>query len=187
MISSWLRRRKSIKTAAAGLYQAAVAQSRDPRFYTDLGVADTLDGRFDMVSLHVFLIMQRLSRMGAKGKALSQALFDHMFTNMDLTLRESGIGDMGIPKHMKRMMRAFNGRVHSYHAAINDNNMEQLELVVTRNIYRVEGNDIPDAAGLMVEYISQQVGSLMQQDYDTMAAGRVSFRTIPVEKKRAHA
>lgn len=187
MISAWLRRRKSIKTAAAGLYQAAVIQSRDPRFYTELGVSDTIDGRFDLVSLHVFLIVQRLSRMGSKGKALSQALFDHMFTHMEQTLREIGIGDMGVPKHMKRMMHGFNGRVHSYHTAIDNNDMQELQLAVTRNIYRVEGDSIPDEAGLMVEYITQEVGFLMQQDYDTLAAGRVRFHSIPIEKKRAHA
>ncbi len=182
MIATWLKRRKSIKTAAAGLYQAAVAQSRDPRFYTDLGVSDTMDGRFDLVALHVFIIMQRLSHLGRDGRALSQALFDHMFTNMDLTLREVGVGDMSVPKHMKRMMRAFNGRAHSYHAAINDNDQQSLELAVVRNIYRTPGGANPTAARMMAEYISQEVGWMMQQDYQSLAAGRVSFRTIPTLK-----
>lgn len=175
MITAWLRRRKSIKLAAAGLYQAALAQSRDPRFYTELGVSDTIDGRFDLLSLHVFLIMQRLRYMGNNGRVLSQALFDYMFTNMDLTLRQIGIGDMGVPKHIKRMMRAFNGRVHSYHAAINDNNMETLALAVTRNVYRLEETEKSSAAQRMAEYVTQEVSWLMQQDYESMAAGRVTF------------
>lgn len=184
MISAWLKRRKATRNAAAGLYQAAVSQSRDPLFYTELGVADTLDGRFDLVTLHVFLIMNRLGALGQNGKALSQALFDHMFTNMDVTLRQIGIGDMGIPKHMKRMMRAFNGRVHSYHTALNGSDKQQLELVVSRNIYRHKEGEIPDTAKFMVEYISRQSGWLMQQDYQSLAAGRVSFVDVATQSRK---
>lgn len=184
MISAWLKRRKSMRNAATGLYQAAVTQSRDPLFYTDLGVADTLDGRFDLVTLHVFLIMNRLSALGADGKALSQALFDHMFTNMDLTLRQIGIGDMGIPKHMKRMMRAFNGRVHNYHTALNGTDKQELELAVSRNIYRHTDGEIPAAAAYMVEYISRQSAWLMRQDYESLAAGRVTFVDVATQSKK---
>ena len=183
MIAAWLNQRKSLKQAAASLYQAAVLQSRDPRFYTDLGVSDNLDGRFDMVSLHVFLIMERLQYMGRGGKRLSQFLFDHMFVSMEQTLREMGIGDMGVPKHMKRMMGAFNGRVYSYHAAIINNDLETLEIVVAKNIYRVEGGERPSAARMMAEYISQQASWLLQQDYQSMAAGRVSFHPIATLKE----
>jgi len=175
MISAWLKHRKSVKNAAAALYQAAVTQSRDPRFYTVFGVADTIDGRFDLISLHVYLIMERLNACGREGQQLSQALFDHMFVNMELTLREIGIGDMSVPKHMKRMMRAFNGRVHSYHTAISGNDVELLTLAVAKNIYRAESHEIPTPARLMAEYISQEAGWIMQQDFHSLSAGRISF------------
>jgi cytochrome b pre-mRNA-processing protein 3 len=187
MIISWLKRRKYIKTAAASLYQCAVAQSRDPRFYTDLGVSDTLDGRFDLVSMHVFLIMRRLQNAGKQGKKLSQALFDHMFKNMDFTLREIGVGDLSVPRHMHKMMKAFNGRVHSYHAAINDNDLESLELAVVRNIYRAEGGERPTAARLMAEYISMAASDLLQQDINTFMNGQVFFPAIPSMEQYKHA
>lgn len=183
MMFSWLKRRKSLKAAAAGLYQAAVAQSRDPRFYTDLGVSDTMDGRFDLVSMHVFLIISRLQQLGGEGKALSQYLFDHMFKSMDNTLREIGVGDLSVPKHMQRMMKAFNGRVHSYHAAIASNNLQELELAVVRNIYRIEGGEIPSAARMMAEYISLSAGELLSQDLHALSAGKVFFPQIPSLEK----
>lgn len=183
MTFSWLKRRKSIKSAAAGLYQSAVTQSRDPRFYTDLGVSDTMDGRFDLVSMHVFLIMARLRTLGRDGNSLSQALFDHMFKSMDETLREIGVGDLAVPKHMQRMMKAFNGRVHSYHAAIANNNLQELELAVVRNIYRIEGGDMPTAARMLAEYISLSAGHLLQQDLHALMAGQVFFPDIPTLEK----
>lgn len=183
MMLSWLKRRKSLKTAAAGLYQAAVQQSRDPRFYTDLGVSDTMDGRFDLVSMHVFLIMARLRQMGQDGNDLSQALFDHMFKSMDQTLREIGVGDLAVPKHMQRMMKAFNGRVHTYHQAIVSSNKQELELAVVRNIYRIEGGQMPTAARMMAEYISMSAGHLLQQDLHALTAGQVFFPSIPSLEK----
>lgn len=186
MILSWLKYKKSTKAAAAGLYQSVVAQSRDPLFYRDLGVSDTMDGRFDLITMHIFLILDRLRQAGPKGKGLSQALFDHMFANMELTLREIGVGDMAVPRHMKKMMKAFNGRVHSYHAALNGNDMQSLELAVVRNIYRIEGDAIPSAARQLAEYISGAAGDLLQQDLETFMAGRVSFPS-PLLQNRAYA
>lgn len=183
MMFSWLKRRKSLKIAAARLYQAAVTQSRDPRFYTDLGVSDTMDGRFDLVSMHVFLLMARLRQLGNEGNAISQALFDHMFKNMDFTLREIGVGDLAVPKHMHRMMKAFNGRVHSYHEALIKNDIRELELAVVRNIYRIEGGEAPTAARMMAEYISHAAGQLLQQDLHTFRTGQAFFPAIPSLEK----
>lgn len=179
MIGAWLRRRKSIKLAAAGLYQAAVAQSRDPKFYTDFGVADTLDGRFDLISLHAFLVMQRLAEMGGRGRTLSQSMFDQMFKHMDMGLRETGVGDMGIPKHMKRMMRAFNGRVHSYHEAIGANDRAAMERAVARNIFRTaEDAEMPVFTAALADYVFQQVAYLKAQDAHEITAGRIQFMDV---------
>lgn len=183
MIAAWLKHRKSIKSAAAGLYQSAVAQSRCPRFYSELGVADTMDGRFDLICMHVFLILNRLEQDGKEGKYLSQALFDHMFTNMEYTLREIGVGDLSVPKHMKRMMKAFNGRVYSYHSALKNDDLEELEMAVVRNIYRMEGETAPSAARMMADYISRAAEHLLTQDCETLAAGRVCFPVISLPEK----
>ena len=84
-----------------------MAQSRDPAFYEALGVADSVDGRFDLISLHTILVIERLEQFGKPGRKLAQTLFDTMFVTMDFTLREMGVGDLGVPKHMQKMMKAF--------------------------------------------------------------------------------
>ncbi|WP_374466727.1 ubiquinol-cytochrome C chaperone family protein, partial [Ferrovibrio sp.] len=91
------------------LYRAIVAQSRQAGFYREHGVPDSLDGRFDMIVLHSFLVMRRLRRIGAAAEPLSQQLFDLMFADMDSNLREIGVGDLSVGKKVKAMAQAFYG------------------------------------------------------------------------------
>ncbi len=132
---------------ARNLYACALENARNEVFYTDYGVPDTFDGRFDLLLLHIFIILNRM--MDRKDyEELSQDLFDVMFENMDQTLREMGIGDVGIPKHMKKMMKAFNGRMHNYQMAISPETFDGDEIdglsqtslseVVARNLYAME-------------------------------------------------
>src|SRR4051812_22915736 len=79
------------------IYGMIVAQAREPVFYRTLGVPDTVEGRFDMVLLHLWLVLRRL-RESEGGVALSQALFDHFCADMDANLRELGVGDLTVPK-----------------------------------------------------------------------------------------
>ena len=115
------------------MYQAAVAQSRQPYFYAELGVPDSVDGRFEMMTLHCGILVYRLKNDG-KTK-LSQALFDAMFKSMDPMLREMGVGDLSVPKHMKRMMQGFNGRIINYTQALQNNGKNELEGALMRNVY----------------------------------------------------
>src|SRR5690349_2300287 len=106
------------------LYGAIVAQAREPRFYAEMGVPDTVSGRFDMVLLHVVLVLRRLRQGEAKDetaeRALAQSLFDTFCRDMDHNLREMGISDQGLPRHMQRVGEAFYGRARAYEAALND-------------------------------------------------------------------
>ncbi|MEM8833425.1 MAG: ubiquinol-cytochrome C chaperone family protein, partial [Pseudomonadota bacterium] len=105
----YFTKKKHRKERARELYAAAVDQSRHPVFYEKLGVPDSVDGRFDMIALHCSILMLRLNRAGEN--KLSQSLFDVFFKTMDRSLREMGVGDLSVPKHMKRMMKGFNGRL----------------------------------------------------------------------------
>ena len=152
MFKSLFKRKESTgrtdEEIAEDLYAAALENTRSTIFYTDYGVPDNFDGRFDLLLLHIFLILNRL--MGQKNyKNLSQALFDVTFKDMDQTLREMGVGDVGVPKHMKRMMEAFNGRMHAYQMAVAPETLkghiidgvikeESLENVLRRNLYGVQ-------------------------------------------------
>ena len=113
--------------SADKLYAAILTHVRNPVFYEKYGVPDSFDGRFDLLLVHVFIALHVV--MGHEDyEEISQSLFDTVFQDMDQTLREMGIGDMGVPKHMKRMMKAFNGRMHVYQMAINPDSLKGAEI-----------------------------------------------------------
>jgi cytochrome b pre-mRNA-processing protein 3 len=99
------------------IYGMIVAQVREPVFYSDLAVPDTVNGRFDLLLLHLWMVLQRLRPM-AGGPELSQALFDHFCDDMDANLREMGVGDLTVPKRMRAFGEAFYGRAAAYDLAL---------------------------------------------------------------------
>ncbi|MEE8145852.1 MAG: ubiquinol-cytochrome C chaperone family protein, partial [Kiloniellales bacterium] len=107
------KRSPNEKTARL-LYDCIVGQARRPEFFRECGLPDTLDGRFDVLVLHVFLVMHRLKQDRGRTADLSQALFDILFQDMDESLRELGAGDMGIGRRIKAMAEGFYGRVAAY-------------------------------------------------------------------------
>ncbi len=167
--------------AAHGLYVAIIAQARLPDFYLRLGVPDTLDGRFDLIVAHAFLVMRRLKQESGtateEARALSQALFDLMFADMDQNLREIGVGDMSVGKKVKQMARAFYGRVASYEdglAAPADSDV--LEAALGRNLYgTVAGGADPGAVAAVAAYLRLQAEALSGQDMTGLLAGKVAF------------
>jgi cytochrome b pre-mRNA-processing protein 3 len=144
------KRKNPYEGAARILYAQALEQTRDPEFYSKFGVPDSFDGRFDLLLLHIFLLMERMLGEPNVGQSFNQALFDVTFADMDQTLREMGIGDMGIPKHMRRMMKAFNGRMHAYSEAAEP---EAFKEVLAKNLYGTVQE--PDAAHItaMLAYV----------------------------------
>jgi cytochrome b pre-mRNA-processing protein 3 len=183
----WFKQRKARKDAAVRLYDMAVVQSRVPDFYDKMGVADTIDGRFDLLVLHIYLVMDRLNALGPEGRKLGQALFDRMFRMVDLSLREMGFGDLGIPKHMKKMMKAFNGRAHSYHAALSTGNPDALQLAITRNVYRIEGESIPAGVFSLTDYALATHTQFAQRDLNAFMQGDVGFPAIRHAKEAIRA
>lgn len=177
MFFNWLKRKTNRKQAAAGLYQSTRSQSRDPVFYADWNVADTMDGRFDVLSLHVALLLGRLGQLGAEGQKLGQAVFDCMFHDIDETLRETGVGDLGVPKHMAKMMKAFNGRVHAYNEALETRDIKALSTAIARNLYRFE--NIPAQGQDIVSYVVALHDVLATQTLDTLMHGKIVFPQPP--------
>lgn len=135
MFGRW-RRRAREGDAAADVYRRIVAQARQPAFFADLGVPDNLDGRFEMLALHLSLVLKRLrgERDDPACAALAQALTDHMAADMDANLREMGAGDLGVGRRVKRMAGALYGRYGAYEAGLagGDTAMRQ---AVRRNLF----------------------------------------------------
>ena len=122
------------KPDASGIYEAIVRQSREVQFYTKCGVPDTPTGRFELISLHSFIFMKRLKVLGGEAEQLSQALFDHMFADIDVNLREMGVGDIGVGKKIKSLAAAYYGRIRSYETALKEGDLA-IKDSLTRNLY----------------------------------------------------
>jgi cytochrome b pre-mRNA-processing protein 3 len=130
-----MKRSKQTRDAAERLYAALVARAREPVFFASLDVPDTLDGRFDLLTLHAWMLLERHNG----DRALSQALIDRIFVGFDEALREMGAGDIGIGRRIKQFATAFYGRLKAYEAA-----GPALAEALVRNLYR--GTATPSAA-----------------------------------------
>src|SRR5690348_4977091 len=116
MILDRLFRPKPAQTAGAALYAACVEQARSPRLYAEFAAPDTVEGRFEIYTLHVVLVLDRLLRQGPEAAKVSQGLFDTYVRSLDDALREMGVGDLSVGKKMRRLGEAFYGRVKNYEA-----------------------------------------------------------------------
>jgi cytochrome b pre-mRNA-processing protein 3 len=177
---SRLFRRQSAVADPYPLYAAAIAQSRQPVFYARLGVPDTVDGRFDMVALHVFLILRRL-KAEPDAAAFAQALFDMMFADMDRNLREMGVGDLSVGKKVKAMAQGLYGRIAAYEAGMAADEAS-LQAALRRNLYgTLQAGDAPSAANLavMAAYLRTSAAGLAGQGLEELQQGRVAFAALP--------
>lgn len=165
------------RQAAADIYGAVVAQSRQPIFYEQGGVPDTVDGRFELIALHGAMVIGRLCApdMGPSGQKMAQAYFDAMFRNLEWSLREIGIGDLSVPRHVKRMMAAFKGRSYAYNEALKGGRGSMIH-ALRRNAYATN-NPQPDNAVLehMAAYIDDVVYALGQASPADIESGRITF------------
>jgi cytochrome b pre-mRNA-processing protein 3 len=134
--------------ATRGLYGVIVAQARSPSFYATYLVPDTVEGRFDMIVLHLALVLRRLRREPAEFGTLGQNLFDLFCTDMDHSLREMGVGDLAVPKHMRRLGAAFYGRALAYDHALDEECGDLLAPALARNLFPAVGATPPGAVRL---------------------------------------
>jgi cytochrome b pre-mRNA-processing protein 3 len=157
------------------LYTALVAQARQPAFYRDLGVPDTVQGRYEMVVLHVYLLWRKLRNAPAPHNALGQRLFDLMVKDTDSALREMGVGDLSVAKKIKPMVEIFYGRTKAYDEALAEKDADSLVAMLGRNIYR-EGQD--QAAHSLAHYIKDSAAALDALTVEDAAAGKLAFAPL---------
>ena len=162
------------------LYEAIVAQARQPGLYRDLGVPDSLDGRFEAVVLHLVLVLRRLKRDFPEGVDLAETLQEAFFDDMDRSLREMGAGDLGVGKRVKRMAEGFMGRLGSYEAALDSLPVDGeagLREALRRNVFGTLPEGAGDLAGLAT-YTLTQVSVLDAQDGVALRQGRIAFADV---------
>ena len=165
-----LFRRQPKQEAILSLYNKLVSQAREPGFYRDLGVPDTVNGRFDLLVLHLWMVL-RLTRPMDGGAGLSQALFDRFCDDMDGNLREMGVGDLTVPKRMQAFGEAFYGRVAAYDVALSAGR-EPLAQALCKNI--LNGEAIDKARQLAV-YAEAVLADLAGLDQQTLLGGLWKF------------
>jgi cytochrome b pre-mRNA-processing protein 3 len=136
---------RDARDALDPLYRNIVATARRPIWYRSGGVPDTLDGRFDMVAAILALVLLRLEGEGEPGRAPAARLAELFVTDMDGQLRQAGIGDIIVGKHIGRMMGALGGRLGAFREAFDGGDLDG---AIMRNIYR--GRDVgPGAASVL--------------------------------------
>ena len=168
--------RKRHERAGFALYTAAVRAARDPHYYAELGVPDTMDGRFDMIGLHALLLIGRLQAEEKPGPELAQAVFDAMFLDMDQTLRELGVGDMTVGRRVKAMWEALHGRAQAYAAPLEDGDRSALAAAVSRNVWRGAAPDGgPDAVAAIA---LRQRAHLLGQPLQAFVSGEAMFLSL---------
>jgi cytochrome b pre-mRNA-processing protein 3 len=178
MLSLFKKKRDRLDVGA--LYQQLVERSRNPIFYTQCGVPDTIDGRFDLLGLHVHLVLREIRRRGQGREALGQAVFDAFFGDLDQGLRESGVGDLSVAKKIRKMAEAFYGRAAAYDAAMGQAIAQVacksiLSAAIARNVLQTEPTGCSD---MLASYSIELERSLSEASLDDIVSGDI-LKTAP--------
>ncbi len=186
MLSLFSKKARLRRQKAAELYSHVVRQARAPIFYEGYGVPDTSEGRFEMIAMHGGLLVNRLCRpdMGSEGQALAQAFFDVMFLSLDWSIREMGVGDLAVPRRIKKMMSSFKGLSFAYDEAVRSGDAE-IQHVLLRNIY-VSERPSADVLAAMSVYVRNCVAVLEAQSLSDFSENKIKFPHIEDVQKEPH-
>jgi cytochrome b pre-mRNA-processing protein 3 len=172
--------RAPLRGTIDAIYGMIVTQAREPSFYRAFGVSDTVDGRFDLLLLHLWMVLWRFR--SAQGAAnVSQALFDRFCEDMDANLREMGVGDLTVPKRMQAFGEAFYGRAAAYDAAFAAGD-EALAQALYKNVLNGEGME---NARRLATYAKTALARLGDVDDNALLATAWTF-PAPVEAGESH-
>ncbi len=158
-------------------YQKIVNVSRDKVFYNKLNVPDTLDGRYDLLVLFSIILTFSLSRTGKKGIELSQILFDKIFLDLDLSLREMGAGDAGVHIKIKDMIRSYMGRQKSYCDCFENNDFIELEKSLINNVYR-NVNQLSNEPEQLTKYCKKCIYEFGNKNVDYFLSKKFCFPNV---------
>jgi cytochrome b pre-mRNA-processing protein 3 len=164
--------RSPTRAAADLAFRSVVEQARQPIFFREYGVPDTLDGRFELICLHAFLYLHRLKSERPQASRLAQAFFDRMFADFDRALREMGTSDLRVGKQVKRMAQAFYGRIRAYEEALAGDDC-LLGAALARNLFGTLYQPPPPRT--MAAYTRQAAGQLRRQPVAELLAGGILF------------
>jgi cytochrome b pre-mRNA-processing protein 3 len=165
MLRNLFRQRPDERQGDA-LYAVAVEQARQPAFYTALGVADRIDARFELYTLHVLILFLRLKQDGGRGEVAAQKLFDTYISSLDNTLRELGVGDVSVGKKMRKLGESLYGRMNAYEGPLRAEDVDALAVSLAKNIY--ESADAETGRAL-ARYAVASCQNLTAQSFETVS------------------
>jgi cytochrome b pre-mRNA-processing protein 3 len=168
MVLGLFGRKNSNRRIVEQTYAALTEAGRHPQFYERMGVPDTVMGRFEMIAVHMVLFLRRTTHAGPAARALAQDVVDAFFQDIDHSIREIGIGDMGVPKRMKKFARMFYGRYESYDEALSQGDCSALAAALGRNVH-------PNGAGEAEAGLSILASHLMDVDAAFRATGEADI------------
>ena len=168
------RKPRASEAAGQALYAAAVEQARRPGFYTELGVADSANGRFELYSLHVILLLRRLKAGGEGAPETAQVLFDTYVSSLDDALREQGVGDLSVAKKMRKLGEAFYGRVRSYDEAFDALPDETALRTLVDRTACAEGGDIDG----LTRYVRAALDAFAAESDAVLLGGRANWPAV---------
>lgn len=171
-----LRRQSPHRDTAERLYAAITEQSRQASFFADLQIPDTVDGRFDVLALHAWMVIDRV-RQEADGEAVAQAVFDAMFAHLDFAVREMGAQDLGVGRRIKVMAEGLHGRALAFRTAIADPDPVALQNALRRNVFG-KADPIDDAVVRLAAYVRSSVGALAALDQDRLGNAALSWPPV---------
>jgi cytochrome b pre-mRNA-processing protein 3 len=172
MFLNWWRRANPSDTIDA-IYGAVVAQARMKAFYEECAVPDTVEGRFDMIVLHLFLVLRRMKAPAFDKSGLPQAIFDRFCSDLDANLREMGVGDLTVPRRMQSLAEAFYGRSAAYDRALTSGNRDAASAAISRNIFGQDSLTV--GARKLGHYIFAAAAELEGLKDEAIAKGIIAF------------
>jgi cytochrome b pre-mRNA-processing protein 3 len=171
---AWLKQLGNRRQTARDLYGSIVTQARSSAFYARWGVPDTAEGRFEMIVLHLVLVLRRLAREGRQGGQIARALTEAFVVDLDDTLREMTVGDLAVPRQVKRAVAVLHDRFAAYGAALDALSEDRLTTAIQAKIAPLLGAESLDAARISA-YILQAAGGLDRQPDTDLLAGRLTW------------
>ncbi len=165
------------KKNASVVYEKIITQSRSKQFYEFLDIPDTFDGRFELMVLHAFLVVRRLKDSKKKLK-FGRDIMTLLFDNFDLSLREVGVGDMGIGKKIKLMADSFYGRAFAYEEALKDDG-ELLEQTLNRNVFKKDERNKSKSLKMLADYIRKEALAIEKLSDSDLLDARLTFGPAP--------
>lgn len=179
----WIKQGSRQRQVAHEIYGSIVSQAREPGFYRTFGVADTVSGRFELICLHLFGVLESLGAAGA-GESLGRAVVERFFVDMDDVMREMGVGDTTVPKRMRTASEGLYGRLDAYARGIRSEDPAVLRNALARNVYGVsEDGTLADEAALQATALAGYVHVMIAHldalpDADITGAGQISFPAL---------